>query len=67
MHIIIDKAKKYIKREHDTQFIENYSYNSRLGYWENRTNGLPLMEIESNFRPRTKKEDIETGEDRKGE
>lgn len=67
MHIIIDKAKKYQKREHDINFSTIYRYNFLRGFWENRENGLPLMVIKDNFRPGTKKADIETGEDRKGE
>jgi hypothetical protein len=42
-------------------------YDGVKGYWINIENGNPLMHEDAGFKPRTKKEDIETGEDRKGE
>ena len=59
--------------------VKGFSYNKDKGYWENSKNKEPLVrylleEINTRNnnddridRPMTKKEDIETGEDQKGE
>jgi len=66
-HILLEKAFKYdIPKQHEKLFT-GYNYDDVKGYWINTTDGKPLMHEDAGFRPRTKKEDIETGEDRKGE
>ncbi len=67
MHIILEKARKYNKREHSREMLNQFSYNQKLGFWSHKLNNVPLMDESVGFKPRTKKEDIETGEDRKGE
>jgi hypothetical protein len=65
-HILLQKAVVYdvpiIK-----QTIPGYEYRTEDGFWVNKTTSTPLMFDDIDFKPRTKKEDIETGEDRKGE
>ena len=66
-HLLIEKSFKYkIPRQREALF-ENYHYDDSIGYWLNNDSGKPLMHEDDQFKPRTKKEDIETGEDRKGE
>jgi hypothetical protein len=65
-HILLEKMSVYpIKNQ--TEKMENYSYNQEMGYWINKTTSNPLILEPNAISPRTKKEDIETGEDRKGE
>lgn len=47
--------------------LDNFEYSEACGYWKNKITGNPLMLDPSTDRPRTKKEDVETGEDKKGE
>ena len=65
-HILLQKAFIYeipkIRQE-----IEGYEYRAEDGFWVNQSTGIPLMFDDIDFRPRTKKEDIEKGEDRKGD
>ena len=65
-HILLEKAFIYdvpITR----QEILGYEYSPEDGFWVNKITLMPLMFDDIDFKPRTKKEDIETGEDRKGE
>lgn len=66
-HILIEKAFKYNIPKQNEKLFEAYKYDDLKGYWINISNGNPLMNENVDFKPRTKKEDIETGEDRKGE
>lgn len=66
-HLLIEKSFKYKVREQKIALFNDYFYDDTSGYWKNKRNGLPLMHEENQFKPHTKKEDIETGEDRKGE
>ena len=66
-HILIEKAFKYNIPKQTEKLFEEYKYDDLKGYWINIANGNPLMTENVDFKPRTKKEDIETGEDRKGE
>lgn len=65
-HLLIEKALIYDVPE----TIENTSghkYDAKKGYWVCTNNDTPSIYSE-NFRPpRSKKADIETGEDKKGE
>jgi hypothetical protein len=66
-HILIEKAFKYKIPRQKENLLKNYFYDAIKGYWLNKSNGQALMLENNQFKPRTKKEDIETGEDRKGE
>ncbi len=65
-HLLIEKAFKY--EIPDTQDdISHNLYDSNKGFWVNSQNGIASIN-DSDFRPpRSKKADIETGEDKKGE
>ncbi len=53
-------------QHHDLKRL--YSYSQSVGYWVQTKNGIPLMEDPfARFRPTSKKADVETGEDKKGE
>ena len=66
-HLLIEKSFKYKIPQDNESLLSAYSYNTDKGYWINKNNGRPLMHEDSQYKPRTKKEDVETGEDRKGE
>ena len=65
-HILLSRAFEYRKRK-DINPPKGYVYNSVLGVWYNITNNLPLI-FADNFKAQaTKKYDVETGEDNKGQ
>jgi len=66
-HILLEKAFRYNVPKQKRNLFRDYKYNNIKGYWVNVKNGNALMLENGDFKPRTKKEDIETGEDRKGE
>lgn len=66
-HLLIEKAFKYKIPSQKTALFKEYTYNNVKGYWINDRTGKPLMSEDNEFRPKTKKEDVETGEDKKGE
>lgn len=64
-HLILNKAKKYITQN---QILpEGCTYNERIGCWINNFKGTALMGSDDPRKSTTKKEDVETGEDQKGE
>ncbi len=64
-HILLKKAYLFKKKEIEIEKI--YFYDNILGFWIKSGSNIPAI-IESNFLgPVTKKNDIETGEDQKGE
>ena len=65
-HILIKKAFVYKKGRENFE-DKNYVYDYSLGYWIKKGNGKPAVYDPEFSGPRTKKEDIETGEDQKGE
>ena len=65
-HILLEKAFVYKKGQENFE-DENYVYDYSLGYWIKKDNGKPAVYDPEFSEPRTKKEDIETGEDQKGE
>ena len=65
-HILLEKAIVYKKGQENFE-DENYDYDYLLGYWIKKNNGKPAVYDPEFSEPRTKKEDIETGEDQKGE
>jgi len=66
-HLLIDKSFKYKIPTQNESLHRDYSYDDKRGYWLNKNSGHPLMHEDNQYKPRTKKEDVETGEDRKGE
>jgi len=64
-HILIKKASLYAHRK-KRQEIKGYIFDDQKGYWI-REDGLLLIDDHRISKPRTKKADIETGEDLKSE
>jgi hypothetical protein len=65
-HVLLDKAHEYeAKRDEDA--LMNCSYDSQKGYWVNNDSGKPVITDPAAQKPKTKKADVETGEDKKGE
>jgi hypothetical protein len=65
-HILLQKALKYRKRN-KIESPKGYTFDNLLGAWVNNVD-KSLLILSANFPARgTKKEDIETGEDHKGE
>lgn len=52
---------------HCTLVKNAYKFFEKNGYWKNPITGEILMLSKDSYRPQTKKEDRETGEDQKGE
>jgi hypothetical protein len=65
-HIFIEKAFIYSDNRKKAN-MEGYKYNSQKGYWISNLSGLAMVEDNERPKPSTKKADIETGEDAKGE
>lgn len=65
-HILIEKAYTY--PEPIGVFTpQDYDFLEKSGYWKNTLTGEIMMLSKESYRPQTKKEDRETGEDQKGE
>ena len=47
--------------------MSNSTYDSSKGFWVNNQNGLASIDDPGFRPPRSKKADVETGEDKKGE
>ena len=65
-HILLDKAYCYPEPTR-TPFPQNCTYIEKSGYWKNDVTNEIMMLSNDPRRPQTKKQDIETGEDQKGE
>ena len=66
MHILIDNAKRY-KKGSNSSFLKDFNYDIQEGHWKS-IEGRSLMDSKNVLKPPiSKKNDIETGEDRKGE
>jgi len=65
-HILLNRAFEFKKRK-DINPPKNYVYNSILGAWFNVTDKLPLIFANDFKALGTKKRDVETGEDQKGQ
>ncbi|MBS1174762.1 MAG: hypothetical protein H6R05_893 [Burkholderiaceae bacterium] len=65
-HILLNRAFEYRKCK-EISPSKDYAYNSILGAWFNITNKLPLIFANDFTAQATKKFDIETGEDAKGQ
>lgn len=64
-HILSEKAYIY-KLTRNKIKMQNYLYDDIKGFWITKE-GIPCMEYDNFPKPTTKKCDIETGEDQKGE
>lgn len=65
-HILIENAYKY-PEPIGIRMPACYVYLEEKGYWKNLSTNEIMMLSNDSFRPQTKKEDRETGEDQKGE
>ena len=65
-HIILEKAKKYNVTKHDLT-PNGCSYNVKEGFWVDDSSNMAMMKTDKPQKPTSKKCDIETGEDQKGE
>lgn len=65
-HILIEKAFKYAEKKVDDKFLK-CKYLIDKGYWIVNETGEALMSSTNPLHLMTKKNDIETGEDLKGE
>lgn len=65
-HILLQKAFSY-KRRKIIIAPRGYIFDSILGAWINKIDRTPLIQSNIFTAMATKKEDIETGEDQKGE
>ncbi|NLP35076.1 MAG: hypothetical protein GX359_07775 [Clostridiales bacterium] len=65
-HILKEKAFVY-ELPRTQPNMAGYEFNDENGYWINQKNKKPCIKDPSFAAPRTKKHDIETGEDKKGE
>ncbi len=65
-HIIIEKAVKYsVPDQSPTPY--GCTYKTQEGYWVENLSNTAMMKSDNPQKPTTKKCDIETGEDQKGE
>ena len=65
-HIILEKAKRY--NQSNKPVISNEcAYDSQRGFWIDNTSNTAMMKNDSCPKPTSKKCDVETGEDQKGE
>lgn len=65
-NLIIGKSFRY-NNEIEVKIKTDMAYDKVLGFWTSLTDNKPLVLSDNKYKPQTKKEDIETGEDRKGE
>ena len=65
MHILLENAKRYTPNR-SALTHEGYVY-SNDGFWASVKDGSPLVTDEALASLSTKKADVETGEDQKGE
>ena len=65
-HILLQKALKYKKRT-EIEEPQGFSFDSLVGAWINDTDKTYLIQAKGFKALGTKKNDIETGEDQKGE
>ncbi len=65
-HIILEKAKRYNTSNQST-VPSGCTYKSKEGFWVENTSNCAMMRSNKLQKPISKKCDIETGEDQKGE
>lgn len=66
MHILLEKAHKYLDSK-TTPIPENCTFDRLKGIWIENESGVPMVRNPFTVMPGTKKCDVETGEDQKGE
>ena len=66
-HILLEKAFIYNEPLEKNLSPQDCTYNELKGYWVTNENSEVMMLSENAKIPQTKKEDVETGEDQKGE
>jgi len=66
LHPLLDRAHRYKRREVDLS-PTGCTYDQNAGAWRDDSTGCLAAEMPGRQGPRTKKMDIETGEDQKGE
>lgn len=65
-HILLENAHVYpLPRKHPQ--MKGYSYSDEKGYWTSKASLEAYVYNKDEEKPRTKKCDVETGEDQKGE
>ena len=65
-HIILEKAKKYNVPNQNLN-PKGCSYNAKEGFWVDCSSNIAMMKSDDPQKPTSKKCDVETGEDQKGE
>lgn len=65
-HIILEKAKRY-NTSNQNIVPSGCTYKSQEGFWVENISNKAMMKSDKSQKPTSKKCDIETGEDQKGE
>ena len=65
-HIILEKAERY-SLANAIGVPKGFTYENLKGYWVNKQDGKALVNCDGPNIPTSKKFDMETGEDHKGE
>ena len=65
-HLFLEQIFRYEVKNKKVNNLDEYTYNTKLGYCVDKLME-PCVNNTNFIKPRTKKEDIETGEDKKGE
>lgn len=65
-HLLLEKAYVYPLPKTNPD-MEGYEFDNERGYWVEEKSGEPFILDKRHPGPRSKKCDIETGEDQKGE
>lgn len=65
-HVIIEKAKRY-NISNSLGSLDGCTYDVHNGFWVDNSTNKPMMCGNGSRKPTSKKCDIETGEDQKGE
>ena len=66
-HILLEKAKKYDEPNEKLLTPKGCSYKAQEGFWVDNSSNTAMMKTDKPQKSTTKKCDIETGEDQKGE
>lgn len=66
LHPLLSRAHRYERREVDLS-PAGCTYDSEAGAWRDDSTGVLAVEMAGRQGPHTKKMDVETGEDQKGE
>jgi hypothetical protein len=64
-HPLLQRAHRYEVKDGDPS-PKGFFYDAAVGAWRSESTGELWAEMSGQDRPRTKKQDIETGEDQKG-